>query len=175
MNITNNPAPSLPPAGHPDAISLLKADYERLMELFADYHRARAPAKRRGVVRVICTELSVHAQIKEEIFYPEVAAALQGKWPSDAQDGFEALIAPLEELATKGDMCDLRIGALANYLHRCVREEQQRIFPKVRESLLDLFEIGARMAARRADLLAEAGGSSAARPNAKPRFEMRAS
>jgi hypothetical protein len=174
MNTTNNAAPSEPRAEAADAISLLKADYERLMGLFAEYERTHSSARKMALASAICTELSVHVQIKEEIFYPEVAAALQGKLSSDAQDGIAALIGPLGDFGTQGEMCDPRIRAMSVYLQRYVREEQQRIFPQVRESLLDLFEIGARMAARKADLLAEAAGAHAGQLSARPRLEFRA-
>jgi len=51
-----------------DAIALLKSDHEAVSELFAEYEKTRASAKKKALIAEICTALSVHAQIEEEIF-----------------------------------------------------------------------------------------------------------
>ena len=54
----------------PDAIALLKADHRKVEGLFEDFEKATASAKKAALVRQICTELTVHTKIEEDIFYP---------------------------------------------------------------------------------------------------------
>ena len=62
-----------------DAIALLRADHKKVSELYTQYESTRSPAKKKALVATICMELSVHARVEEEIFYPAVKAALKDK------------------------------------------------------------------------------------------------
>lgn len=62
-----------------DAIALLKADHAAVSQLFDVYGNARSAPKKKALVAEICTVLSVHTQIEEEIFCPAVKAALKDK------------------------------------------------------------------------------------------------
>src|SRR3954468_14652269 len=66
-------------AGGTDAIALLRADHKRVSDLYDQYENTRSTAKKKALVANICLELSVHAQVEEEIFYPAVKAALKDK------------------------------------------------------------------------------------------------
>ena len=50
-----------------DAVALLKADHRKVEELFASYENAKGEGKKRKLAIEICKELTVHAQIEEEI------------------------------------------------------------------------------------------------------------
>ena len=63
--------------GPSDATTILRADHSLVNGLFAKYEAANTSAEKKKLVENICTELSVHAQIEEEIFYPAVKAALK--------------------------------------------------------------------------------------------------
>ena len=64
------------------------------------------------------------------------------------------LIAQIEAVEPGGEMYDAKVKVLAEYVKHHVKEEQNEMFPKVKASSLDLLELGSRMAARKADLLA---------------------
>lgn len=53
-----------------DAIALLKADHTKVRGLLEALEQTEAPAKRTKLLGQIETELKVHTQIEEEIFYP---------------------------------------------------------------------------------------------------------
>ena len=148
-------------AGAKDAIALLKADHATVSDLFADYDKVRSDAKKKALVAEICTELSVHAQIEEEIFYPAVKAALKDKIlvPEATVEhaGVKELIAQLEGLEPDGEMYDAKVKVLSEYVKHHVKEEHSEMFPKVSSTSLNLVELGARMATRKADLLAARG------------------
>jgi len=144
-----------------DAITQLKADHVKVSGLFAEYEKARSNAKKKALVADICTELSVHAQIEEEIFYPEVKAALKDHLlvPEATVEhaSLKELIAQIEAVEPDSDMYDAKVKGLSEYVKHHVKEEQNEMFPKVKASSLDLLELGSRMAARKADLLAMRG------------------
>ena len=58
-----------------DAIALLEADHHRVEELFRDFKSAGDPEARLHLAQVICMELTLHAMVEEEIFYPAFARA----------------------------------------------------------------------------------------------------
>ncbi len=155
---TKSSKPADSHAAAPNAIALLKADHTAVSALFTDYESARSTTKKKGIVAEICTALSVHAQIEEEIFYPDVKLALKDKLlvPEATVEhaGVKDLIAQLEGVEPDGEMYDAKVKVLSEYVKHHVKEEQNEMFPKVKESSLDLNELGARMAARKSELLA---------------------
>ena len=58
----------------PIATALLSPDRKLLGELFAAYDKAQSPSRKKQFVARICTELTVPAQIEDEVFYPALSA-----------------------------------------------------------------------------------------------------
>ncbi len=147
------------PAMAKDAIALLKADHEAVSQLFAEFEKTRSVTNKKALVAEICTALSVHAQIEEEIFYPAFKAALKDKLlvPEATVEhaGVKGLIAQLEGVEPDGELYDAKVKVLSEYVKHHVKEEQNEMFVKAKASSLDLVELGARMAARKHDLLAK--------------------
>ena len=79
MITTKTTGPSKAKLALKDAIALLNADHAAVSQMFAEYEKTRSIASEKALVAKICTALTVHAQIEEEIFYPAVKAALQDK------------------------------------------------------------------------------------------------
>ena len=142
-----------------DAIALLKADHEAVSQLFAEYEKTKSVSNKKALVAEICTSLSVHAQVEEEIFYPAVQQALKDKLMVPEaiieQATMKSLIGQLEGVEPDGEMYDARVKVLAEYVTHHVKEEHAEMFPKAKASSLDMMDLGARMAARKAELLAE--------------------
>ena len=157
MSNTTKTAPAKSTVATKGAIALLKADHATVSDLFAEYEKANTSKKKKALVAEICSELSVHIQIEEEIFYPAVKAALKDKLlvPEATVEhaGIKDLIAQLEGVEPEGEMYDAKVKVLSEYVKHHVKEEQNEMFPKVKASSLDLVELGAQMAARKADLL----------------------
>jgi hemerythrin-like domain-containing protein len=150
-------------AGKPaaqDAIALLKADHTAMSQLFAEYEKTRSASDKKALVAEICVALSVHAQIEEDLFYPAVKAALKDKLlvPEATVEhaGVKDLIAQLEGVEPDGEMYDAKVKVLSEYVKHHVKEEQNEMFPKAKASSLDMVELGALMAARKDELLAQA-------------------
>ncbi len=143
-----------------DAIALLKADHKKVSELFAQFEKSRSTAKKKMLVGQICTELTVHTAIEEEIFYPAVKAALKDKElvpEANVEHGsIKDLIAQVRDVEPDGEMYDARVKVMSEFVKHHVKEEQNEMFPKAKKTKLDMYELGARMAARKAQLLADA-------------------
>lgn len=148
------PAPAKPQ----EATALLRADHKHVSELFEAYEKARSPAKKKDLVAQICTELSVHAQVEEEIFYPAVKQALKDKELVPEAHVEHAtlkdLIAQVEGIEPDGEMFDAKVKVMSEYVKHHVKEEQTEMFPKARKTKLDMLALGAQMAARKEELLA---------------------
>jgi hemerythrin superfamily protein len=146
-----------------DAIALLKADHEEVNNLFAEYEKTRSVSNKMELVAEICTALSVHAQIEEEIFYPAVKEALNDKLlvPEATVEhaSLKDLIAQLEGVKPDGEMYDAKVKVLSEYVKHHVKEEQSEMFPKARAASIDLAALGARLAARKEELLVQASAS----------------
>jgi hemerythrin superfamily protein len=141
-----------------DAIALLKADHKRVSDLYEQYEKTRSAARKRTIVDSICLELTVHAQVEEEIFYPAVKAALKDKeLVPEAQvehATLKELIAQVKDKEPDGELFDARIKVMSEYTKHHVKEEQNEMFPKVRKTRLDLKALGEQIAARKEELMA---------------------
>src|SRR5450631_1250107 len=82
MTAAKTTAPHKATPAPKDAIALLKADHEAVSHLFTEYEKTHLIPNKKALVAQICTALSVHAQIEDEIFYPAVKAKLKDKLPA---------------------------------------------------------------------------------------------
>lgn len=148
---------------NPDAIALLKADHAAVKELFEQFSvlaEAKAPAlrKKEMIAQKICKELTVHAQIEEEIFYPAIRAAIDDHLLLDEADVEHAscklLIEQIESMNPADDQYDAKVVVLGEYIEHHVKEEHGEMFPKARKADLDLDALGAAISERKKQLLA---------------------
>jgi hemerythrin superfamily protein len=145
----------------PDAIALLKADHRKVESLFAQFGAAAGAGKKQALANQICTELTVHATIEEEIFYP----ACKGKVEEDRlnegyveHDGAKILIAEIETGSPEGQFYDSKVKVLSEQIEHHVGEEERPstgIFSQARAAGLDMDGLGARLAARKKALMAQ--------------------
>jgi len=141
-----------------NAITLLRADHQKVTDLFEKFEKSRATAKKKVIAQEICTELTVHATIEEEIFYPAAKAALNDtEMVPEAlveHDGVKKLIAEIEG-SVEGEMFEARVKVLSELIKHHVKEEQTELFPAVKKTSLDLTALGAQLVARKTELLEE--------------------
>lgn len=149
-----------------DACDLLDADHRAVKKLFKDYEeiagsRARGAAQRRlELAHRICRDLTVHAQVEEEIFYPRLRAALREGRPLDEaqveHQTLKDLIDQLQSMDTADDAFDARVKVLGEYVDHHVKEERSTLFAKARAARrLDLVAMREEIAARKEALEAE--------------------
>lgn len=144
-----------------DAIALLKADHRKVEDLFASYETARGAARKQKLAQQICTELTVHTLIEEEIFYPACKGAIEEDLLDEAyveHDGAKVLIAEILGSEPNEAFYDAKVKVLSEQIEHHVEEEEKRsegMFAQARAAGLDMDALGDRMRARKAELMAE--------------------
>ena len=147
-----------------DAIALLKADHRKVEDLFAKFEKTKAADRKQRLAQEICTELTVHTLIEEEIFYPAFKEAGRKE---EAKMYYEAL----EEHRAAGDLVlpDLlsadegsevfsgRAKVLKELIEHHADEEEKEMFKdaKTLMSKQQLNELGAQMEQRKQQILDE--------------------
>jgi hypothetical protein len=149
-----------------DACSLLDADHRNVKKLFKEFEplaesKAKsAPAKRRELANQICLELTVHAQIEEEIFYPALRQVIKEEDLLDEAEVEHASAKDLIAQIQEGDETDpkwcAKVIVLGEYIDHHVKEERNEIFVKARAAKkLDLVTMRDQLQARKEELMAE--------------------
>lgn len=144
-----------------DAVALLKADHRAVEELFAKFEKASGDGTKEKIARQICLELSVHAKIEEEIFYPACEGKIEEDLLKEAyveHDGAKVLIAEIMAGGPDDEYYDAKVTVLQEQIEHHVKEEEMRMegmFAQARKAGLDMDRLGVEMAAHKADLVAE--------------------
>ena len=156
-------APATARAAKTDATILLMRDHSDVKKLFKQYEKlTKADAdgsERQELAEQICTMLTVHATIEEEIFYP---AAREAEVEDDLLDEAEVehasakdLIAQIQGMGPDDELYDAKVTVLGEYIDHHVEEEEGEMFPKCRKAGMDLADLAAQLAERKQALMAE--------------------
>jgi iron-sulfur cluster repair protein YtfE (RIC family) len=147
-----------------DACELLDADHIAVKHLFVEYARLAMAdptgvADRQPIAARICAELTVHAQIEEEIFYPALREAIDMPQLLDEAEVEHAqakeLIAQIQAMKRANPALDDLVSELARAIEQHVKEERDHLFPKARAAAgLDLEALAARLQERQQELQA---------------------
>jgi len=146
-----------------DAVTLLSSDHAEVKQMFEEYRQLvqnDADDDRRGeLAGRICSALTVHAEIEEDIFYPALRERLEDDLALDQAEVEHAiardLVEQIEAMEPDDALFDARVLVLAEYVEHHVQEEESEIFPQAEKSGIDLEELGAELAERRHELRAE--------------------
>lgn len=147
----------------PDAIALLKEDHKKVKGLLGDLEKSsmRGGPRAQKLVAQIDKELTIHATIEEEIFYPAFRDAVRSKDDKkmyyEAKEEHHVVKLVLPEVK-EGGMAVEEFAAKCKVLKELVEhhadEEEKEMFPEARKALgrAELQELGDRMAARKKEL-----------------------
>lgn len=161
------------PDAQPDAIALLKADHRKVEALFSKFEAARGPERKQKLVQQICTELTVHAMIEEEIFYPACKGEIDDEVLAEAyveHDGAKVMIAELLGSAPNEEFYDAKVKVLSEEIEHHVEEEEKRVegmFSQARHAGLDMMELGQRLAERKRELMLQFEGADLPPPQTR--------
>ncbi|GAC1313074.1 MAG: hypothetical protein NVSMB12_04200 [Acidimicrobiales bacterium] len=125
-----------------DAITLLKADHKTVEHLFKRFEKTgdRAHVEQREIVDRIIEELSIHAAVEEQLFYPVARAAV----PETEDITLESLeehhivkwvLSELEAMTPSDERFKAKVTVLIENVRHHVEEEETEFFPKVRDEL----------------------------------------
>jgi hemerythrin superfamily protein len=124
-----------------DAIALLKADHKTVEQLFRKFEKAgdHALAHKRKLVDEMVRELSVHAAIEEQVFYPAVRARAQALSPDvlrslEEHHVVKWVLSELDTLPPESERFDAKVHVLMENVRAHVTEEEQYLFPEVKKA-----------------------------------------
>jgi hemerythrin superfamily protein len=142
-----------------DAIALLKADHRTVEELFEKFEKATRKDQKKKIAQQICLELTIHAIIEEEIFYPACKELVEDDLLAEAyveHDGAKMLIAEISSSDPDDKFFDARVSVLAEEIRHHVKEEERRsegMFAQAKAAGLDMDALGELMTVRKRELL----------------------
>ncbi|HEY2818766.1 MAG TPA: hemerythrin domain-containing protein [Casimicrobiaceae bacterium] len=165
-----------------DAIDLLKKDHETVEDLFDQFEDAKESQndeEMAALVGSICSALTVHAQIEEELFYPAIRKLPEaGDMVDEAaveHQSIKDLVTQLEAMRPGDDLFEAKVKVLSEYVKHHVKEEESEIFPEAKDSDIDLEALGRKLAERKSELSGEAGAPSARKASTATKRHARAS
>jgi hemerythrin superfamily protein len=143
-----------------DALEMLEEDHRKVEELFDEYDEAEGDDNRRGqLAKQICRELTVHAEIEEEIFYPRAREATKDNDLIDEaiveHASVKHLIEEIEEMEPGDNLFDARIRVLEEMVKRHIQEEEEELFPELTSAGMDTGALGQELGQRKQELMAE--------------------
>lgn len=148
-----------------DAIELLSADHVELLQLFEDYEsllgNGSTDEEREHVAQRICTALTVHAAVEEDILYPAASQLLDDDRLVDLalteHANAEELVAELRQMSADEPRFDEKVAALGVLVQRHIDAEEEDLLPLLSEHGADLLRLGRRLAQRKLELADEGG------------------
>jgi len=136
-----------------DAIAMLEADHAKVKSLFEQFEGLsdRSKASKKKIADQICSELTIHAEVEEQVFYPAVRGPVRD---DDLMDeavvehaSAKELIAQIIEMDPGDDLYDAKVKVLSEQIEHHVGEEEGEMFPKVRKGGVDLIALAEEMKA----------------------------
>lgn len=145
-----------------DAIALLKQDHRMVEALFDEFEEADE-SEQSSLATRICQMLTVHTQIEEELLYPQAKEAFGEEedamvYEAEIEHGSaKELIAKVEAGTPEDPEFKPLVKVLGEYVKHHVKEEEKEMFPALKETELDLKELGVQLAHRKMELMEQMG------------------
>ncbi|HVF67592.1 MAG TPA: hemerythrin domain-containing protein [Pyrinomonadaceae bacterium] len=136
-----------------NAFQLLKEDHKKVSGIFQQLEPTteRAEKTRTELFAKLNEELSIHAQIEEQIFYPAIKQAAETR--EIVLEGFEEhhvvkiLLKELESMPVDTEQWAAKLKVLQENVEHHVEEEEGEMFPKTQDVLSEdeINQLGVRM------------------------------
>ena len=99
-------------------------------------------------MQTACEELTLHADIEEQLVYPAIAEMLDEDDQDTIQEAFvehrsaKQLIAELEQMNPGDESYQPTFKVLGEYVNHHIQEEEGELFPKAKRAKVDLEGLG---------------------------------
>ena len=147
-----------------EILEMLMEDHKRVKRAFRDGEKLTEQEDDDGleqIVRQTCAELTVHATLEEELFYPALRKEIR---ETDVLDEAEVehtsaktLIAELEQMDSSDPKFAATFKVLGEYVKHHIREEEGELFPQLGRTGVRWEALQQEMQRRREELMAENG------------------
>jgi hemerythrin superfamily protein len=120
-----------------NALDLLTDDHQKVRQLFEQAQQIRDNDEKKGIFDQIDTELAVHAELEETIFYPALEEHDELKdlvrEAREEHEQVEQLLLEIEDLATEDTDFTSPLAQLETTVEHHGAEDEEEMFPKIRE------------------------------------------
>jgi Hemerythrin HHE cation binding domain len=148
----------MPRRTKPDAVTLIKQDHRMVEDLFGRFEKAKDDERKKELARQICTELTIHAMIEEEILYPSCQDRIEDEDVLDEayveHDGAKVLISEIMS-NLNARFFEAKVTVLSEMIKHHVKEEEKRaegLLAQAKAAGLDMDALGERLMARKEEL-----------------------
>jgi len=149
-----------------DALHLLADDHKNVLAMFEEFEELKQENSEdlnamQILVETACAELTVHAQVEEEVFYPAARDVIDDMDLLDEAEVEHAsarqLITELAAMQPDDDLFAAKFKVLGEYVKHHIHEEEKELFPKLKKAEIDLVELGEEIRTRKLELRDELG------------------
>jgi hemerythrin-like domain-containing protein len=147
-----------------DALHILAEDHKKVLDLFEEFESLKNDPDEEAkqlLIETACAELTIHAQVEEEVFYPAAREAIDDMDLLDEAEVEHAsakqLITELASMEPGDDLYDAKFTVLGEYVKHHIHEEEKELFPKLKKAEIDLDELGKEIRQRKLELREELG------------------
>jgi hemerythrin superfamily protein len=129
-----------------DAIALLKTDHRKVKNLFARYESAGNFSTKHLIAEQVFTELDLHTQLEENVFYPayeEMTGKKGTQLVADsrlAHEHVRELMIELQGIDLDEAVFEVKFHDLMGIVREHVAEEENAMFPEAEQILADQLE-----------------------------------
>jgi hemerythrin superfamily protein len=142
-----------------NAITMLKADHQKVKGLFDQFEKAKDFRSKKKFAQDAIKELKVHATLEEEIFYPSVRKEIDDmplmNEANEEHHVAKVLIAELDDMKGDNDVYEAKFTVLAENVRHHIKEEEGMMFPEIKKTDIDLELLGQKMSQRKEELISE--------------------
>ncbi|WP_292931945.1 hemerythrin domain-containing protein [Noviherbaspirillum sp.] len=147
-----------------DALHILAEDHKKVLDMFEEFEEIKNDPDEEAkqlLIETACAELTIHAQVEEEIFYPAAREVIDEMDLLDEAEVEHAsarqLITELAAMEPDDDLYDAKFTVLGEYVKHHIQEEEKELFPKLKKAEIDLDELGEEIRQRKLELREELG------------------
>ena len=150
-----------------NALELLKEDHDQVKAAMSELGETESAEGREALFNDLRRDLEVHEVIEEEIFYPALREHPRAKEivleDYEEHHVVDTLLQELSALSFDDETWGAKAKVMIENVEHHIEEEEGEMFEQARAVFdgSELDELGERMAARKAEALAERGGGSA--------------
>ncbi len=159
-------APKSTGKGAQDVLELLKEDHKKVNKMFEQFEKMKEnededQEAKQLLVETACAELTIHAQVEEELFYPALREAIDDEDMLDEAEvehnTAKQLITELAAMQPGDELYDAKFTVLGEYVKHHVQEEEKEMFQKAKKAKLDLVAMAEQVMERKMELRDELG------------------
>ena len=152
-----------------DVLKMLAEDHKKVKQMFDQFEKMKEEEEpdleaKQMLVELCCAELTVHAQLEEELFYPALRETIDDMDMLDEAEVEHAsakqLISELSSMEPGDELYDAKFTVLGEYVKHHIEEEEKEMFAKAKKADLDLVAMAEEARVRKQEVREELGLAS---------------